>query len=113
MITSGTNAQRSTGAISFVAPRSSDLARAYADLEQFEDAWQCIDDALAAIETTKDKWSEAEVHRVAGEIALKSPEPDAAKAEAHFERALRVTRVQQARSWELRSAMSLARLWRD
>ena len=57
--------------------------------------------------------AKAEVHRVAGEIALKSPEPDAAKAQAHFERALEVSRQQQAKSWELRAAMSMARLWRD
>jgi predicted ATPase len=42
-----------------------------------------------------------------------SPEPDAAKAEAYLERALAVTRKQQAKSWELRAAMSVARLWRD
>ena len=48
-----------------------------------------------------------------GEIALISPEPDAAKAEEYFERALAVARQQQAKSWELRAAMSLARLWRD
>ena len=42
-----------------------------------------------------------------------SPEPDAAKAEVHFERALAVARGQQAKSWELRAAMSMARLWRD
>jgi predicted ATPase len=65
------------------------------------------------VETTKETWCEAEVHRVAGEIALKSPEPDAAKAEAYFERALAVARKQQAKSWELRAAMSMARLWRD
>ena len=65
------------------------------------------------METTKETWYEAEVHRIAGEIALKSPEPDAAKAEAYFERALAVAREQQAKSWELRAAMSMARLWRD
>ena len=42
-----------------------------------------------------------------------SPEPDAAKAEAYLERALTVARRQQAKSWELRAAMSVARLWRD
>ena len=42
-----------------------------------------------------------------------SPRPDAAKAEGYFERALAVARQQQAKSWELRAAMSLARLWRD
>jgi predicted ATPase len=55
----------------------------------------------------------AEVHRIAGEIALMSPEPDAAKGEAYLERALAVARKQQAKSWELRAAMSMARPWRD
>ena len=63
--------------------------------------------------TTKERWFEAEVSRIAGEIALKSPEHDVAKAQAYFDRALAVARQQQAKSWELRAAMSIARLWRD
>ena len=47
------------------------------------------------------------------EYEVKSPEPDAAKAETYFERALQIARRQQAKSWELRAAMSMARLWRD
>jgi predicted ATPase len=58
---------------------------------------------------TQNEWPEAELHRIAGEIALKSPEPDVPKAKRHFERALAVARQQQAKSWELRAAMSLAR----
>ena len=54
-----------------------------------------------------------EANRLAGEIALKSPEQDAAKAETYFERALAIARKQQAKPWELRAAMSMARLWRD
>ena len=54
-----------------------------------------------------------DIHRIAGQIELRSSEPDAAKAEAYFERALAVAREQQAKSWELRAAMSMARLWRD
>ena len=50
---------------------------------------------------------------MAGEIALLSPEPDAARAQAYLERALAVARAQQAKSWELRAAMSMARLCRD
>ena len=50
---------------------------------------------------------------MAGEIALLSPEPDKAKAAEYFDRALEVARKQQAKSWELRAAMSMARLWRD
>ena len=80
---------------------------------QFDDARRCIGEAMTAMETTKETWCEAEVNRIAGEIALLSPEPDVEKAEAYFERALAVAREQQAKSWELRAAMSMARLWRD
>ena len=89
------------------------LAKAYAELGQFDDAWRCIGEAMTAVETTKERWCEAEVHRIAGKSRCMSPEPDAAKAEAYFERALAVARQQQAKSWELRAAMSMARLWRD
>ncbi len=82
-------------------------------LGQFDDAWRCIGEAMTVMEITKEIWFEAELHRMAGEIALVPPKPDAAKAEAYFERALAVARKQQAKSWELRAAMSMARLWRD
>jgi predicted ATPase len=65
------------------------------------------------MERSKEKWCEAEVNRVAGEIALQSLAPNPEKAEAYFDRALTVARQQQAKSWELRAAMSMARLWRD
>ena len=58
-------------------------------------------------------WFEAETKRIAGEIALKSRPPDAAKAEDYFERAIGTSRKQQAKAWELRASMSLARLWRE
>jgi predicted ATPase len=74
---------------------------------------RCIREAITTAEVTKTRWWEAEFHRMAGEIVLKSPVPDAVKAEAYFERALAVARQQQAKSWELRAAMSMARLWRD
>jgi predicted ATPase len=96
--------------ISFYLPY---LARAHAALGQFEAAWRCIGEATRIVETTRETWCEAEVHRAAGDIALMSPERDTAKAEAHFERALAVARAQQAKSWELRATASLARLWRD
>ena len=109
----GLNALRQTKQTLFVPTYSSWLARTYAKLGQFDDAWRCIDEAMRAAETTKEKWYEAEIHRSAGEIAMLSPERHAAKAEAYFERALAVAREQQAKSWELRAAMSIARLWRD
>jgi predicted ATPase len=113
MITSGLNAWRSTRSTMWVPSYLPYLASAYADIRNFEDAWRCIGEAMTAVETTKETWCEAEVDRIAGEIALMSPEPDVAKAQAYFERALRVARAQQAKSWELRGAMSMARLWRD
>ena len=88
------------------------LAEAHAELGQFDNAARCIGEAMTALETTKERWHEAEVNRIAGEIALLPPESDMAKAEAHFERALAVAREQQAKSWQLRAAMSMARLWR-
>jgi predicted ATPase len=74
---------------------------------------RCIGEAMRAVETTKETWCEAEIHRTAGEITLISPAPNAAKAEAHFERAIAIAREQKAKSWELRAATSMARLWRD
>jgi class 3 adenylate cyclase/predicted ATPase len=113
IINSGLSALQSTGLTLWMPVWESHLARAYADLGQFGDAWRCIGDATATVETTGEIWYEAELHRVAGEIAVLSPEPDAAKAQAYFEHALAVARAQQAKSWELRATMSLARLWRD
>jgi predicted ATPase len=104
---------RSIGSTVFLPVWLSLLARAYGELGQFDEAWSHIGEAITVVETTKETWYEAEVHHIAGEIALMSPEPDAAKAEACFERALAVAREQQAKSFELRAAMSMARLWRD
>jgi predicted ATPase len=112
-VTSGLTAYRSTGTTMWMPFYLSYLTRAYAAVGQFDDAWRCVGEALTAIETTKERWCEAEVNRVAGEIALLAPDPDATKAEVYFERALAVARKQQAKSWELRAAMSMARLRRD
>jgi predicted ATPase len=112
-ITSGIAAYRSTGSTLSSPTWLSYLAKAHADLRQFDDAWRCIGEAIVAVERTKERWWKAEVNRIAGEIALMLPKRDTAKAEAYFERALSVARQQQAKPWELRASMSLARLWRD
>jgi class 3 adenylate cyclase/predicted ATPase len=112
-ITSGITSLRSTGATLYEPWHLSNLARAYAELGQLDDARRCIDDAIDKVERSKEKWCEAEVHRIAGEIALKSLAPDTEKAEKCFDHALAVARQQQTKSWELRAAMSMARLWRD
>jgi predicted ATPase len=91
----------------------SHLARAYIELGNFEDAWRSICEAMTMIERTTEAWCEAEVYQTAGEIMLLAPERDSSKAEAYFNCAITVAGAQQAKSWELRASMSLARLWRD
>ena len=112
MIASGITACRSTGSSIGYHCTLSYLASAYAELGQFDDAWRCIGEAMTAIETTKKSGarpSPSHGRRNRTEVAA----TDTAKAEAYFDRALAVARQQQAKSWELRAAMSMARLWRD
>ena len=92
---------------------SSFLPAAYAQLGQFDNAWHHTNETLALVEETNERWCEPEVYRIAGELELMSPSHDLAKAQTYFERALSVARQQQAKSWELRAATSMARLWRD
>jgi len=113
MITSGIAALRAMNYTHSMPWWLSHLAVAHVDLDQLDDAQRCIGEALDTIEKTKERWCEAEAYRLAGEIALLSPERETAKAQTYFERALSVARQQQAKSWELRAAMSLARLWRS
>jgi predicted ATPase len=113
LISSGIAAFRSTGAAVGTPWLLSYLARAYAALGQFDDARRCAGEAMTKAEATRERCTDAEIHRATGEIALLSAEPDAAKAKAHFEGALAIAREQRAKSWELRAAMSMARLYRD
>jgi len=117
LIAAGLTAWRSTGSTLWMPCYLSNLALAHAEVGQFDDARARIAEAVAAVEASKATWSEAEVHRAAGEIALLAPESDApgsdaAEAEACFKRAIAIAQRQQARSWELRAATSLALLWR-
>jgi predicted ATPase len=107
------SAMRSIGTTGFIPVYLSYLAWCSAELDLFEDAWSCIEHALAAAESSKQRWWQAETNRIAGEVELRSPSSDEEKAQAYFERALSIAREQQTKSWELRAAMSMARLWRD
>jgi class 3 adenylate cyclase/predicted ATPase len=112
-ITSGIAEMRSTGTTLWMPLFLSSLALANAEAAQLDQAWANIHEAMTTLETTKENWYEAEINRVAGAIVLLGTEPDAGKAEAYFASALEVARKQKAKSWELRAAMSMARLWRD
>jgi predicted ATPase len=113
LITAGMTSARSTGANLRLPWYFSCLTRAHAALGQCDEARRCLDEAMAVMKTTGETWQAADLHRMAGELALMAPDRDAAKAEAHFVEALTVARAQQAKAWELRAATNLARLWRD
>jgi predicted ATPase len=108
MLTTGIAALRSTGATTWTLHFLPWLALAYAQVGKSDEAWHCIGGAVSLIEESNQRFSEAEVHRVAGEILLASAIRDEKKGEEHFAFALEIARQQQAKSWELRAAMSLA-----
>jgi predicted ATPase len=97
----------------FVVPYNlGTLASAVAAAGRSDAALSVIAEALAL--DTDECWSEAELQRLNGEIRLAEGGAGAASdAEACFERSLDITRCQSARSWELRTVTSLARLWRE
>ncbi|MBV9287694.1 MAG: AAA family ATPase [Hyphomicrobiales bacterium] len=113
LITTAEAVLRNAGTTVWTPETKTSLAIAHARLGRFDLARQNIRDALDHIERTKETMCEADVHRTAGEIALLSPDRDTAGAHLCFWRALDIARAQQARSWELRAATSLALLWRD
>jgi predicted ATPase len=113
VITSGITAWQSMDATVWLPLVLSYLASAYANIGQFREALRFIAEAATLVETTKQRCWEAEVQRVAGEVVLRSPDLDVAGAQRHLETAIAIAREQQAKSFELRAAMSLARLWRD
>jgi predicted ATPase len=110
---SGIAGFRSTGSTVWMPLYLARLAAAHAELGQFDDARRCIVEAISIAQANKESLWLSELNRSAGEITLLSPESDGAKARAYFERALEIARTQQTKSFELRAAMSIARLWRD
>jgi class 3 adenylate cyclase/predicted ATPase len=113
LLASGIEAAQSTGSTLLIPTYLSYLAESHANVGQFGEACRCLANSMSLMESNKETWSEAEVHRVAGEIALMSPTPNEVRAEGCFQRALAIARSQEAKSWELRAAMSMARLRRD
>jgi predicted ATPase len=89
------------------------LAQGYARMGRTEEALAMLNNALAQIERTGEKGDEAEMLRLKGELLLMRGGAATAEAEACFRAALAVARAQEARWWELRTAVSLARLLRD
>jgi predicted ATPase len=109
----GLQAWRSTGTSLWMPVSLAHLIGAHADIGGFDEAWRCFGETTTLMQQTKERWCEPEIYRVAGEVAIRSPDSDVGKAEAFFSHALDVARAQQAKSCELRAATSFARLRRD
>ncbi len=92
-------------------PHLGTLALAHAQAGQAEAALDLLSEALASVTDMDERVFEAELHRISGDVLLSMQRQG--EAEVEFTRALAVARTQQAKSWELRAAMSVARLWRD
>jgi predicted ATPase len=87
------------------------LAEAEANAGETDAGLRRLDDALAELEATEARWYEAEIHRIRGEILLKRDPADTAAAEQSLQAAIAIAQSQKARSFELRAALSLAKLY--
>src|SRR5262249_44058447 len=88
-------------------------AEAYGQAGQSREGLQVLAEALTLIENNGDCWYEAEIHRLKGALLLQQHSDNQAEAETCFQQAITVAQNQQAKSWELRAATSLARLWQQ
>ena len=107
----GLDAYRATGA-EFQRPHFlSMLAEVHSSMGQPEAGLTALSEALALVEKTGERYYEAELHRLKGELLLQHAAPEVSHAETCFQQSLDIARRQQAKSLELRAAMSLSRLW--
>jgi len=87
------------------------LAEAYGSSARPDKGLEALDEALALVERTGERLHESEFYRLKGQLLLAHSMDSHPEAEACFHHALTIARRQQAKSLELRAAMSLARLW--
>jgi predicted ATPase len=111
LLLQGVAIRRAAGSNLLLAFYLTTLAEAYGMAAQLEEGLNWLAEAAKIMETTNDCWAEAEMHRMRGTLLLSLRER--AAAEKSYRQALEVARRQSAKFWELRAAMSLARLWRD
>ena len=111
LLRSGMAAYRSTGAEVYIPHYVGLLARAYEIAAQFDEALTLLDDALRIVKRTGESWFAAELYRHKGQLLVRKGHPEA--AEEFYRKALSIAEQQGAKLWELRAAMSFARLCRD
>jgi predicted ATPase len=109
----GLRAYRATGAVVFQPYFLALLAEVYGTTGEPEAGLTVLAEALTLTDTTGQRWYESEIYRLKGELLLQHSSDNQAEAEACFHKALDIARNQQAKSWELRAATSLARLWQS
>jgi predicted ATPase len=112
-IRQGIAAWRATGAAMNVPYLCTVLAEVAGHLGHTEDGLQALAEAHTLVEQQEERWWEAEVCRLRGVLLLRQPGTPQAEAETWLQRALDVARRQEAKSLELRAAMSLSRLWQQ
>jgi adenylate cyclase len=110
-MTQGLRAYRATGAVALQPYFLALLAEAHGTLRQSEAGLTVLTEALTRVDTTGERWYESEIYRLQGELLLQQTLDNQVKAESCFCHALDLARSQQAKSLELRTATSLARLW--
>ena len=109
----GLGAARATGAGLFTPYWLALLASIHGRLGQAEEGLVATAEAMTEVARSGERFWEAEVQRLKGQLLLQADAGNEGEAEACFHRAIEIARSQKARSWELRAATSLARLWRD
>jgi len=87
------------------------LAEGYGKAGRAEEGLHVLAEALAVVDAIEERYYAAELYRLQGELLLARSAGQHTEAETCFHQALDVARQQQAKSWELRAAMSLSRLW--
>ena len=107
----GLVAERATGSVLGRSLFLTRLAEVYGASGQAEEGLRLLAEALAHVDLTGERYCEAEVYRIKGELRRQQAAADTPQAEACFQHALAIARRQQARAWELRAALSLSRLW--
>jgi predicted ATPase len=111
LLSSGSAAYRATGAEVWMPHYIGLLAAAREIAGQIEEALTLLDDAQLTVERTGERWLEAELNRHKGQLLLRQGHPKV--AEELYRKALSIAGEQEAKLWELRAAVSLARLWAD
>ncbi|MFQ6028957.1 MAG: hypothetical protein ACE5Q6_15865, partial [Dehalococcoidia bacterium] len=107
----GLSSLRATGSSLRIPYYRALLAAAFGKTGQVAEGLRTLDEAFTDIDQTGERWLEAELHRLKGELLLQKPSDNSAEAETCFQKAIDIARQQQAKSWELRAASSLSRLW--